>query len=169
MKLSFWYWFFKDNGYKKIIDKYIFIHILVGILLNYLVPLSLKECANVVFLPFIGILTGVSFAWAGNALGLMQASEISELSKYREGGLKEYVYTYQVAILIIIITLVFWGFAGLSIFDYLEKNKILYAIIKTTLFMFSSLTIRESWHVIMGTQWMLIVSDEIKKMKKEKI
>ena len=125
--------------------------------------------ANTVLLPLAGILVGLSFAWAGNAQALMQSSEMEELSTHHQGGFVEYVYIYQTAILTILVTLVFWGLAGLQIFDIqwpTIKKPILYFALKTFLFTLSSLTLRECWHVVIGAQWMLLAQKAIKDKKR---
>ena len=127
--------------------------------------------AKAVLLPLAGILIGLSFAWAGNAQALMQSKEIEDLSEHHEGGFVEYVFTYQTAILAILFTLVFWGLAGLNVFDkWLPKDDYpkIYFVIKTMLFTLSSLTIRECWHVVMGAQWMLLIQKEIRKRQNKK-
>lgn len=124
--------------------------------------------ANTVLLPLIGIFIGLSFAWAGNTQALMQSSEIDQLSRYHRGGFIDYVYTYQTAILAILITLVFWSLAGLSVFDCMwpkVDRKELYFGIKIFLFSISSLTFRECWHIVLGTQWMLLAQKQIKNQK----
>lgn len=171
--LSYWRWFLKGSGakpgYKRILNKWLLLHILLGIFLSLLVKLNLSNCANTVLLPLVGVLIGLSFAWAGNAQALLQSNEIEELSQYHEGGFIEYVYVYQTAILTILITLVLWGLAGLQIFDSqwpTINNSNIYFFIKVILFTFSSLTLRECWHVVMGASLMLLIQKEIKKQKK---
>ena len=123
-------------------------------------------CANTVLLPLVGILIGLSFAWAGNAQAMLQTREIASLSDYHEGGFAEYVYLYQTAILIILITLVLWGFAGLKVFDSwwpTQTANYPYFATKAFLFMLASLTLRSCWQVIMGSQWMLLAQKKIKE------
>lgn len=167
--LSYWKWFFRGYGsrpgFRRVINKWLIIHILIGILIAFSVSKQLQEISNAVLLPLFGIIIGLSFAWAGNAQALMQSPEIEKLSEYRDGGFLEYVYTYQTAILVILVTLVLWSIAGLSIIDDIFSNKtngLPYFFVKGFLFTLCSLTIRESWHVVIGVQWMLITQKNIK-------
>lgn len=169
-KLNYWHWFLNGSGgkpgYRRIVNKWILFHLAIGIVLSILIKNDLATSANTVLLPLAGILIGLSFAWAGNAQALMQSKEIEELSEHHEGGFVEYVFTYQTAILTILLTLVFWGLAGLNVFDkWISKDYCpkLYFVVKAMLFTLSSLTIRECWHVVMGAQWMLLIQKEIKK------
>lgn len=167
--ISYWQWLFKGSGgragYRRLLDKWLFLHIPVGVLLAHLIPLDLQACANTVLLPLAGILVGLSFAWAGNAQALLQTEEIGKLSEYHKGGFVEYVFIYQTAILTILVTLIFWGFAGLGIYDQTwptRCNPKIYFSVKTFLFVLSSLTLRECWQVVSGAHWMLRIRKEIK-------
>ena len=167
--ISYWQWLAQGSGgkagYRRILDKWLLLHIPVGIALSFLISLDLQKCANAVLLPLAGILVGLSFAWAGNANALLQTKEIAKLSEYHEGGFVEYVFIYQTAILTILTTLVFWGFAGLGIYDHTwptQCNPKLYFTIKAFLFVLSSLTLRECWQAVSGAHWMLRVRKEIK-------
>jgi sterol desaturase/sphingolipid hydroxylase (fatty acid hydroxylase superfamily) len=160
--ITYWYWLFTNKkdfqGYKKIFNKWLWLHFSIGVLLTMTVPLSLSQASNTVLLPLAGVFIGLSFAWAGNAQALLESKEIYEFSKNRKSGLLEYMYTFQTAILVIIVTLVLWGLAGLHLFDekWLKINMpYLYYIIKTLLYFMSSLTLRECCHVVLGSQYLL--------------
>jgi amino acid permease len=168
--ISYWQWFFKGSGakpgYRRLVNRWILLHLCAGGIVAFLTQIDLQTAANTVLLPLVGILIGLSFAWAGNAQALLQSSEIDKLSEHHEGGFVEYVFTYQTAILAILITLVFWGLAGLHIFDTrwpTSQSSVAYFVVKTFLFLLVSMTLRECWHVVMGAQWLLLVQREIRK------
>jgi hypothetical protein len=122
-------------------------------------------------LPLVGILIGLSFAWAGNIQALLQVSEIEELTDFHEGGFAEYVFVYQTAIFTILLTLVAWALAGLGVFDQTWPTPTCessYFGVKVVLFALSSLTLRECWHVVLGAQWMLLMQREIKRSKNKR-
>jgi hypothetical protein len=167
--ISYWEWLFRGSGgrpgYRRILDRWLLLHVPVGIVLSLLISLDLQACANTVLLPLAGILIGLSFAWAGNAHALLQTEEIGKLSEYHKGGFVEYVFVYQTAILTILVTLVLWGFAGLGIYDKTwptKCNPILYFTVKAVMFVLSSLTLRECWQTVSGAHWMLRIRKEIK-------
>jgi len=168
-RMDFWVWLLKGSGgrpgYRRLIDFWLLLHALIGIVVATFVPVGLETAAKAVLLPLAGILVGLSFAWAGNAQALLQTSEIELLSKHHEGGLTEYVFAYQTAILAILVTLVLWGLAGLGCFDRAwptASRLVAYLAVRWILFSFSSLALRECWHVVMSASWMLIVRREIK-------
>ncbi|HQH71617.1 MAG TPA: hypothetical protein PK360_06010, partial [bacterium] len=119
-------------------------------------------------LPIAGIFIGLSFAWGGNALALLQPDEIEEMTDYHSGGFEYYVYTYQMAILAILATLVVWGLAGLDLFDLVWPTKSsmsLYFVIKFILYFLGSVALRECWQVVLSAQLLLLARKKIKKHK----
>lgn len=116
------------------------------------------------------MLVGLSFAWAGNAQSLLQTQEIDELSKYRKGGLAEFAFTYQAAILAILGCVTLWGLAGLGIFDracFWQCNRYWYFAAAVGLYGSLSLTIRESWHVVLGAQGMLLMRSQKRQIDRD--
>jgi len=173
---NFWRWFFRGSGgkpgYRRLADRWLIIHLAIGVVLAVFVQVDIHTAANTVLLPLAGILVGLSFAWAGNAQGLMQTSEIEDLAEHHEGGFLEYVFVYQTAILVILLTMVLWGLTGLRVFDIplpAPWNKVGAFILKTSLFSLSSMTLRECWHVVMGAQWMLLARSTIKTQRKKRL
>ena len=63
------------------INIWIIFHLFIGLIFAYIVPGKLEDISSTILLPLLGILIGLSFAWAGNVQALMQSSEIEELSK----------------------------------------------------------------------------------------
>lgn len=161
MEWEFWKWLFwglKDKpGYHQLVNRWLAIHVLVGIVVASVVDMSLDKAAQTILLPLAGIFVGLSFAWIGNAQALLQENEIVALAKHHPDGVQTYVYTFQLAILIILITLILWGLAGLEVFDScIFLDKLPKFIAEIALYFFSSLTLRECWHVVMGSQLLIL-------------
>ena len=173
--VTFWNWLIKGSGskpgYRKIVDLWLIIHMAIGVTLALIVPIDLKDAANTVLLPLAGILIGLSFAWGGNVQALLQTSEIEQMADYHAGGFEEYLHTYQLAIFIILLTLVGWALAGFNIFDNVWPTKdelYCYFVVSFILYSISSLALRECWHIVLGAQYMLMLQNKIKRVKKGK-
>lgn len=169
---SFWPWLVKgtgaEPGYTRVIDRWLVCHLAVGAGLGLIVPVSVKAAATTLLLPLAAILVGLSFAWGGNAQALLQTEEIEEFAQYREGGFPEYVFTFQLAILTILITLSLWGVAGLGVFDCVwptSSNEYGYFGVEVLLYAFAALTVRACWHVVLGAQKLLIVRRKVRAAK----
>lgn len=171
--IKFWTWFFKGTSLSKekagisaYFDKWLILHVIIGLLLMLIVPMKINEAARSILLPLAGIFIGLTFAWGGNAVALMQSEEINILADFKLGGLREYVFKFQAAILVLLTTMVAWGLAGLDLFENLyciSRFNILYKAIEAFLFFLVSLSLRDCWHVIMGAQAMILYKREIRK------
>lgn len=170
MKWQFWTWLFwglSDRaGYRQIVNWWLAVHFLAGMGVALLVNVPLHEAAQTFLLPLAGIFVGLSFAWAGNAQALLQESEIEEIAARHPDGLSSYVYTFQLAILIILLTLVAWGLAGLKVFDFCT-NRVISLFIEAFLYFLASLTLRECWHVVLGSQMLILSRHGVRKHKKQ--
>ena len=84
--ISFWNWFFRGSGgklgYSRLVNRWLLLHLAVGIALAWIIPASLSSAADSVLLPLVGVLVGLCFAWAGNAQALLQAQELKELAGF---------------------------------------------------------------------------------------
>jgi hypothetical protein len=162
-KFDFWKWLWKGSGgkpgYRRWLDFWIVIHLGIGSFLSIIIPGNLAQSASTVLIPLVGLFFSLSFTWIGNAQALLQSKEIHKLANYHKGGFIEYVNIYQASILVVIIALISWVLAGLNVFDLrwpTQENTVVYFLVKVLLFSLSSLTLRECWSVIKGTQWLLI-------------
>ena len=167
---NYWNWFFRGTGgppgYRRLLNTWLVVHLIVGAGVSYFVRVDLCTAANSVLLPLAGIFVGLAFAWAGNAMALMQTKEIEQLADKHQGGFADYVYVYQTAILAILVTMVLWGLAGMKAFEMPQGERIgRYVTYATKIFLFSlsSMALRECWQVVLGSQWLLIAQREIKK------
>lgn len=167
-QLLFWDWMRYGSGgkpgYKTILDRWIFIHLIIGVILGFAVPKSLTDAAVTILVPLAGVFVGMAFAWAGNAQALLQTDEIKVLAKNHAGGLRQYVFTYQLAVLVLLLTLSFWGLAGLGIFEKIflsNHHPDAYRIVSVFLYGLSSYSLRECWHVVAGAQLLLLSRADI--------
>lgn len=187
--IKFWTWFFRGDaqeypidpakgpltkqtaGIRSYFDKWLLFHIAIGFLMTVIVPMRISEAARSILLPLAGIFIGLTFAWGGNAVTLMQSDEINILADYKPGGLREYVFKFQAAILVLLFTMILWGLAGLEVFEGLychSRINISYKAVKALLFLFVSLSIRDCWHVVMGAQAMILYKRRIRKTINDK-
>lgn len=171
--MNFWRWFVCGTqgkpGVSRFFDLWLLVHLAIGFLLALIAPVSLSEAANAVLLPLAGIFIGLSFAWGGNVQALLQTEEIEELTSYHPGGFDDYLFVFQSAILAILVTLVFWGLAGLGVYDRFwptPLRTVAYLSISTMLYCLASLTLRECWHVVLGAQSMLKIRFEIRRRRR---
>jgi hypothetical protein len=173
--LSYWEWFrgrdrSKPAGWRKFADRWLLLHAAAGIAMALLTPASLEKAAQTVLLPLAGVFVGMSFAWIGNAQAALQSDEMEEFARYGPGGLENYIYTFQSAILAILVTLAAWAIAALGIIDRpcgWACPSLGYEAVASLLYALASLTLRECWHVVMGAQMLLFVQRQVRTVRRE--
>ena len=171
-RVSFWRWLASGAGdrpgWQNLVDGWLVFHLGGGFLLSSIVPMPLHDAAGAVLLPLAGILIGMTFAWAVNAQTLLQTPEIERLSTHHPGGFEDYVYAFQLSILILFATLALWGLAGMGVFEApCLWNCPTYSITvaRTLLFAAASMALRECWHVVVGAHEMLIHRKRIRDVE----
>lgn len=165
----YWKWLFvgydqRRPGILKFADRWLALHIFVAVLLAWIVPVALADAAKTILLPLAGVLVGLSFAWGGNAQAVLASEEFDEISAHHPGGIEEYAFTFQSAILCLLMTLALWGLAGLEVFDKVwptDKACIPLFAVEATLYFFGSLSLRECWQVVMSAHYLLIMRKKV--------
>lgn len=170
MKWQFWKWLLcglNDRpGFLQLIDWWLPLHVVIGLVLAKVVDVSLHDAAQTFLLPLAGIFIGLSFAWVGNAQALLQESEIEKIADYHPDGIRTYVYTFQLAILVILLTLVAWGLAGLKVFSLpIFSSACAKYCVEAGLYFMASLTLRECWHVVIGSQLLILSRHQARKKR----
>lgn len=168
MKWEFWKWLFRGlndrPGFRQLIDRWFPLHVVIGLVLAKAVDVPLHDAAQTFLLPLAGVFIGLSFAWVGNAQALLQESEIEKIANYHPDGIRTYVYTFQLAILVILLTLIAWGLAGLKVFTLpIFSNSYIKFGTEAGLYFMASLTLRECWHVVMGSQLLILSRHQARK------
>lgn len=172
-ELAFWPWF-ASTGVRSLVDRWLVGHMLVGVGLAFAVSGTLSSVAVTAFLPFASVLVGLAFAWGGNAMAVLQSPELHEIGNQPvgPGAYRDWVFSYQLAILILLATLAVWGFAALGLYDRAilliprEWHTSSRLAGRASIFALSSMAVRESWAVVLGTQAMLLAQNRYRLEKK---
>jgi len=136
----------------------------------FLVRGSLVVSAETVLLPLAGVFVGMSFAWVGSIQGILQSEQAERLYSAHPGGAENYAYTFQSAILVILVAIGLWATAGIGIFDqhcWWKCSAVPYTILKFWLFSVISLAVRECWHVVLGAQLLLLTQRYIRRLPRD--
>ena len=161
---GFWEWLLRGTGeragVRRLFDGWAIVHLAVGAVLVLLIHRPIGEIAEKALFPMMAIFVGLTFSWAGNAHALLQSNEVIKLGKARPGGVFEYVYTFQLCILVMLFTITIWiipvlklpfligGVIGLATFNQIATG-LLFALL--------SLALRTSWQAVLGANMLLII------------
>ncbi len=167
---TFWHWFFYGTGgspgWTRLLNSYLIVHLIFGVALTYLIELPVSDVAENALLPMLAVFIGLTFSWAGNAHSLMQTPEVQEIASNKPGGIYEYVYTFQLSILIMLVTIGLWTLAMLEPRAFIQDEKVIMLFnLFATIFLYASgsLTLRTCWHAVVGTNMLLLWRSKYKK------
>lgn len=170
-ELAFWPWFW-GTGIRSFWDRWLVLHVGIGLALALGVSGALSSIALTVFIPFASVLVGLAFAWGGNAMAVLQTDELHEIGNHplKRDAYRDWVFSYQVAILVIVSVLVVWALAGVGLSDRLAQVVVCWRIpIRMTgraaIFALSSIAVRECWSVVLGAQAMLLAKNRYRLEK----
>jgi hypothetical protein len=163
-KAKFIKWLFRGTGgpcgLSRIINPWLALHALGGTAIAYLVERDPETVANAAILPLASILVGLVFAWSGNAQALLQQPEIEAISGKYKGGIADWVFQYQLAIAILLFSLIVWGLTamGVSLSSTLGLTEFAHSIAeRALLYSLSIVALRECWSVISSASSLLIL------------
>ena len=179
----FWLWFLKGKltnqnktsedkfisitpGYKKIYNKWILFHLLIGLFITFFSKETVERSSMTIMLPLSSALIGITFAWAGNISSILLEPHLKHRIQIRKSKIDDYVFTFQLAALVILTTLCLWGLAGIGVHPSSDLP-FLSSLFKIFLFSMISLSLREGWHVIYGVSALTIVRGQIPDIKKK--
>lgn len=162
--LSFWHWFLRGledhrPGIRCLLNWKLAIHMFVGIGLALIISKPIGEVAAVVVLPLAGMLAALALTWTGNAHNVLQSPQLRKMTATVPGGVREYVNYFQLAITLVLFTLLLWAFVRLDGHTSWVKclSYEIRVFSRAGLFAITSLAICECWSV-MDTGRKLVIS-----------
>lgn len=177
---SFWRWLVAldrdgDRGIYNVIDRWLLFHLLFAFGAGASFSISELDLASKVAVPGAAIMVGLSFAWAGRSASLFQDKGFSEFIIRDGAPIEGYLYSFQLAILAVLVFLLmtffiaFGGFGLSSGCAYLDKF-----INKFVIFLLGSIALRECWGSIyfvnkLTIQYYKIREEEIFKADNQSI
>lgn len=172
MTWRFCKWFFRgleaDAGWRLFLNRWLVLQIICGAVLALLIKEPPQDAARFVGLPLISIFVGVSLVWVGVAQALLQEKEIEKLSEYHPDGMETYVYTFQLAVLIILVTLSAWGLAALGVFSFLDSPCGCNSFwIESALYFLACVTLHECWNVVKAAQLLILCRIAIRESERK--
>lgn len=168
MITSFWKWFFfpeKDHktGWKLLFTWWMAIDIMVAGFLTYYLSIDGFAFAAKTLFPAASILVSMAVAWTARASTILNDREFSDKIFVQNRPIEEYVYSYQLSLLILISVVVYVAImaaGGLKfcVWDFeFSRN-----ISSFWLYFLLSLAIRECWAVINFSNLLGLLNSKIR-------
>lgn len=151
---TFWQWFFypeksKRSGWKLLFTKWLLLDAAVSCILTFFLMVDGFSFASKTLFPAASILVSMAIAWTARASTILNDKDFRKKVVTDERPIEEYVYSYQLSLLILISVIVYVALmaaGGLNFYIYdpdLCRN-----ISSFWLYFLLSLAIRECWAVI---------------------
>lgn len=181
--ITFKQWLFSEEtkGYSKILKWKQIVHLFIGLAVTYLTKTTIEQAlTQEIILPVLGIMIGLTITWAGNATNLITTDTAILLARRHENGFQDWIFTFQLSILVTLITTIYWILISLNIdinilrkilletgieTESIENLKASYHFARTTIaFTLISVTIHEGWSCINGTTHLASAFNQFKEL-----
>lgn len=168
---TFWQWLFKrdaqgDFGFNNLVDWQNLLGLVVSLATALLANHSAANISSGLALPIAAVLIAVSFAWAGRSTSLLQDKEFSEFIIENGAPPEGYLYSFQLAIGVALISLIVSASIANKIFLGTTGSLYVDEAINRFFLVFSSwIAARECWGVISFSNKLAIQFYEVRRRK----
>lgn len=172
---SFWEWLFQrdsegDRGVENLFDLPNFIGLVLALCFAVLSSKSASLISSGLALPIAAVLIAVSFAWAGRSTSILQDKEFSEFIIQHGAPAEGYLYSFQLAFGIALLSLIVSGAIAKEIYIGSVGNPVFDEVInRFLLILFSWVAARECWGVISFSNKLAIQFYAVRKEKLERV
>lgn len=150
---KFWNWFFRRSEASRsgLIDLFwspsTLFCVLVAALLSYFAQyMEFYELARYSVFPLTGVFIGVSFTGASFALSKLQSDNIRKLIFREKKGIEYYVFGYQSAVLLLLISVVYCALGAMKIFSFVPCDW--QHLLTFALFLLLGMSVVQCWKVV---------------------
>lgn len=164
----FWPWFFARDGRKtglRLISlRWLTIDLTVAGLLTFSLDADGFVFAEKALFPAASILMGMAVAWTGQASVIVSSEKFQEKIITQDRRLEDYLYGYQMSILILFITIGYMAIMAAGGFKFFIYDRQISNLVSSFfMFFLVSLSTRECWSIINFTNLLSLLDGVIKK------
>jgi hypothetical protein len=151
---TFWKWMLLGSrggppGIGNLINLFLPFHLIIAWFATTYVRMDPFQFASKALFPAASILIGMSMAWTTRAATVLQSAELRNALFTEDRAAEDYIYGFQLAILVIIIMVVYVSaMAGGGINIGVFSSNTDRCVAAFTLYFLLSLSIRECWGVV---------------------
>lgn len=165
---EFWPWFFARDGRKTglrlVSIRWLVLDCIVAAILTFSLNADGFVFAEKALFPAASILMGMAVAWTGQASAIVSNEEFQKKILKEDRRLEDYLYGYQMSILILFITIGYMAIMAAGGFNFYIYDR-QFSVLTSSFFMFLlvSLSTRECWSIINFTNLLSLLDGYIKK------
>jgi hypothetical protein len=124
---NFWRWLWSgtggDPGWHRITGPVLAFDVLLALVMVALTEAKPSDISRIVLIPISGAFIAFGVAWSGNLQSLILSPEIGRLVEVSRGGLADYLFPFQLGLLLLFFTLGTWAVAALGAFDFVQASE----------------------------------------------
>ena len=173
MITTFWTWFLKGAeaskpGWRLLINRWLAVHALIGVLLTWTLSVSPYDFAGKALFPAASILIGMAVAWTSRAATILQDRSFRDAVVSDETPLEDYLYGYQLSLLIIIAMVVVVALVANRGFALPVSEQFAARSTAFLMYFLISIAIRECWTVINFSNLLSILHSRVARTPRRK-
>ena len=165
---EFWPWFFardgRKTGWRLIGIRWLFLDCIAAGLLTFSLNADGFIFAEKALFPAASILMGMAVAWTGQASAIVSSEKFHEKIISQDRRLEDYLYGYQMSILILFMTIGYMAIMAAGGFKFYIYDPTISKICSSFfMFFLVSISTRECWSIINFTNLLSLLDGLIKK------
>lgn len=167
---SFWSWMFSFRGEKRglrlLVSWWILIDCLTAGILTFGLNVDGFHFAQIALFPAASILMGMAVAWTAQATVIVSSKDFQDKIITDERPLEDYIYGYQLSILILFITIGFMAIMSAGGFNFYVYDQNFSQITSSfSLFFLVCMSTRECWSIVNFTSLVALLDSRLKRGK----
>ncbi len=162
---EFWPWFRAKSGrkigYRLLLSKWVLLDLTIALLLVFGLSVDGFSFAQRALFPAASILAGMAFAWTARASTILNNREFRERIISEQNPLSDYVYGFQMAILILFCCVVYIAIMASGGLKFEIWNREFSRLLSSFwMYVLISMTIRECWGIVNFTNLLTLLDDK---------
>ena len=164
---TFWHWLSwgapnSRPGWSLVLNRWLVLHVGVAVALSLAVKVDPFTFAAKALFPAASILVGMAVAWTSRATAVLQDKSFRSIVITDDRPLEDYLYGYQLSLLIIISMVVYVAIMASGGFRFIVVSREISQYISGFfLYLFLSIAIRECWTVINFSNLLSLLHDKL--------
>lgn len=170
---TFWHWLLfraegKSSGWKLLFGWKNLADVAIAATMTFALSVDGFEFAAKALFPAASIFVSMSIAWTSRAATIINDKNFREKIVRSERPLEDYVYGFQLSLLIIMITVVYIAIMAAGGFKFYIYNEFLSRMF-SSIFMYIMIvwSVRECWSVVNFTNLLGLLADRVERTEKD--
>lgn len=165
---EFWPWMLAKSdrkaGFRLLLTRWLFLDAIIAAVLSFGLRIDGFEFAEKALFPAASILVGMAVAWTARAALILNDQEFNERVVGEENPIEDYVYGFQLSMLVLFSCIVFMAIMASGGFRFYVVSPY-WSVIGSSflMYMLISMTLRECWSIINFANLLSLLSAKVRE------